>query len=185
MLCHHVRDWLGATRIRTDVQLLKMFDADAKIIRDYRWLEENMGKLVPMEIVVKVDPTIQRDTTSDVAADERSPEEMSRELLSMTFLERMEVVKYIQEVLEHRFGDEGQQIIGQAMSAVTFAPELPGSGGGFMKIAERGGISRSMESHRDEFLESDYLRVDPEDQSELWRIACAWVHSTISITARL
>ncbi len=57
------------------------------------------------------------------------------------------------------------------MSAVTFAVELPGEGGGFRKIAERGGISRSLESHRDEFLRSDYLRVDPVDQAELWRLS--------------
>jgi hypothetical protein len=161
----------GITRINTDVQLLKMFDADAKIIRDYRWLEENMGKLVPMEVVVRVAPDCLRDTRDAAPDAERSPERLSQELLSLTFLERMEVVKYVQEVLEHRFGDKGQGIVGQAMSAVTFAPELPGAGGGFMKIAERGGISRSMESHRDEFLRSDYLRVDPRDQAELWRIS--------------
>ena len=83
----------------------------------------------------------------------------------------MEVVKYIEEVLAHRFGEQGAQIIGQAMSAVTFAPELPSSGGGLMKIAERGGISRSMESHRGEFLKSDYLRVDSAKLTELWRIS--------------
>ena len=47
---------LGVRRIRTDVQLLKMFDADATIIQDYRWLEMNLGRLVPMEIVIRVRP---------------------------------------------------------------------------------------------------------------------------------
>ena len=37
------------------VQLLKLFDGQAKIIRDYEWMEKNFGKLTPMEMVVKVD----------------------------------------------------------------------------------------------------------------------------------
>ena len=89
----------------------------------------------------------------------------------MNFLERMEIVDYVQQVLEREFGDAGEQIIGQAMSVVTFAPPLPGSGGGFLKVAERGGWSRSLEDHRDEFLRTDYLRIDRQDQSELWRIS--------------
>ena len=36
--------------------MLELFDSDARIIRDYAWLEQNFGKLVPMELVVKVKP---------------------------------------------------------------------------------------------------------------------------------
>ncbi len=48
----------GVTRIETTVQLLKLFDKNAKILQDYRWLEDEIGRLVPMEILVKLDPSI-------------------------------------------------------------------------------------------------------------------------------
>ena len=158
----------GVRRIRTDVQLLKMFDANATIIRDYRWLELNLGRLVPMEIVIKVRPEALRHTTQ---AEEGLVDTEGQGLLPLNFLERLEIVDYVQQVLEREFGESGEQVIGQAMSVVTFAPPLPGSGGGLLKVAERGGWSRSLEDHRDEFLRTDYLRIDKQDQSELWRIS--------------
>ncbi len=164
----------GLTRINTDIQLLKMFDADAKIIEDYKWLEQNLGKLVPMEIVVRVRPEMMRDTelsdtTEAIPADEMA--DSLAQLRQLTFLERMEIAYYIQEVLEHQFGAGDAPIIGRTMSAATFAPELPGPGGGLLKIAERGGINRRLWAHRDEFLGSDYLRIDRVDGSELWRVS--------------
>ena len=45
----------GLKRIETSVQLLKMFDRQAKVIKDYTWLEAHLGKLVPMEVVLRVD----------------------------------------------------------------------------------------------------------------------------------
>jgi predicted RND superfamily exporter protein len=49
------------TKIQTQVHLLKMFDPGAKILVDYRWLEENLGELVPAEIVVSVEPSAQQE----------------------------------------------------------------------------------------------------------------------------
>ncbi len=48
-------------KIETQVHLLKMFDPGAKILVDYRWLEENLGELVPAEIVVSVEPSAQQE----------------------------------------------------------------------------------------------------------------------------
>ena len=48
-------------KIETQVHLLKMFDPGAKILTDYRWLEENLGELVPAEIVVSIDPSAQQE----------------------------------------------------------------------------------------------------------------------------
>jgi predicted RND superfamily exporter protein len=45
----------GVTRIETSVKLMRMFSADAQIINDYRWLEDKLGPLVPMEVVIRVD----------------------------------------------------------------------------------------------------------------------------------
>lgn len=46
--------WGVWSRIQTQVHLLKMFDPGAKVLVDYRWMEENLGELVPAEIVVSI-----------------------------------------------------------------------------------------------------------------------------------
>ena len=48
-------------KIETQVHLLKMFDPSAKILKDYAWLEENLGELVPAEIVVSIEPAAQQE----------------------------------------------------------------------------------------------------------------------------
>ena len=44
---------VGVVRIRTSIDLMEMFDSKARILQDYRWLEQNVGRLVPMEIVIR------------------------------------------------------------------------------------------------------------------------------------
>lgn len=39
-------------KMQTTVKLMKLFNGDAKIIHDYRWLESTLGALVPMEVIV-------------------------------------------------------------------------------------------------------------------------------------
>ncbi len=155
----------GLTKIDTDVQLLKMFDGDATIISDYKWLERNLGKLVPMEVVVKVDPRAMRGANKDGAPLSNDAQ------LRLSFLERMELTTYVQSVLDRRLGAGGDQKIGRAMLAATFAPSLPGPGGSTRDVAFRGGFSGRLEASRDKFLASDYLRIDKQDDSELWRIS--------------
>ncbi len=38
---------------RTSIDLLELFDSRARILQDYRWIEANIGRLVPLEIVVR------------------------------------------------------------------------------------------------------------------------------------
>ena len=158
----------GLSRIKTDVQLLKMFDSGATIIGDYKWLEQNLGKLVPMEVVVRVEPSAMR---SALKSDQQDGEVTIDDIVPLTFLERMEITSYIQEVLDRRLGKHGDNAVGQAMLAATFAPELPKSGGGFRNIAFRGGFNKQLESNRDQFLSTDFLRLDNDDDAELWRIS--------------
>ncbi len=156
----------GIGHMRTSVQLIKMFDGQAKIIQDYRWLEANLGKLVPMELVVRVDPKLMRPAATESAQNESAAES----LLSLSFLERMELAHHVEQVIARRFGEQGTNVVGQTMSAATFAPALPEAGGGFTSFARRGGTNRRLEAHREELLASDYLRLD-DDGAELWRIS--------------
>ncbi len=191
---------LGLPKLNTSVHLIKMFDANSKIIRDYAWLEENLGKLVPMEVVLRVQPELLRPSVhSAEGLPDRSPQIVPAALtdaappvtasalrgqvaepidarFQLNFLERMELTARVQEVLEATFGQAGQGIVGRGMSVPTFAPELPppGFSGPTLRNQVRSVMNRKLEEHREEYLESDYLRIDREEpyaDSELWRIS--------------
>ena len=87
---------IGLTKINTSIKLTKLFSSDAEIIHDYEWLEEKLGPLVPMEVVIKVDTKAAK----------------------LTFLERMRLIRDIQDHMQ------GIPDLGNTMSATTFAPSL-------------------------------------------------------------
>jgi uncharacterized protein len=90
----------GLTKVETSINLMRFFSADSKIRRDYAWLEEHLGPLVPMEVVVEFSPHS-----------------------GLNMLERMELIAQVhREVVD-------LPEVGSAMSPVTFVPDLPkGSG---------------------------------------------------------
>lgn len=160
----------GVLKIRTSVQLLKMFDARAQIIRDYRWLEEHFGRLVPMELIVRFPAETQRPHEATASLTDRE-RRASREQLSL--LERAQAVARIQDVLQAEFGYAGQNIVGQSMSAITFLRDMPDPSRGF--DAHRVAYDRLLQQARSQLLDTDYLRVEPVDSlaagKELWRIS--------------
>src|SRR5262245_66240922 len=100
----------GVVYMKTSVNLLKMFHSEAKIIRDYAWLEENLGQLVPMEVVIRVPKADQRPANADLrqlqaelVAAETPParkteiEKIIRESqFQLPFLERMDLASRVQ-----------------------------------------------------------------------------------------
>jgi predicted RND superfamily exporter protein len=164
---------LGLPRINTSVHLIKLFDEDARIIHDYAWLEDHLGKLVPMELVVRVRPERMRNATDEEDVEDADYAERE-ERLRLNFLERVEIAARIQQVVESTFGEHGQGVVGHGMSVPTFAPDLPPPGISTLRDPTRGVMNRQLESHRGEYLASDYLRIDREGEnrgSELWRIS--------------
>lgn len=175
----------GIVHMRTSVNMLKMFNADSKIIRDYNWLEANLGRLVPMEIVVRVpqrDQCPSNDAIRTLQEELELPEttaarqaEIQQVLheaqFQMPFLERMELAARVQSVLEQEFGPEGRGVIGKAISSATFVRPLPKPGGSMQARITRSTTSGRLEDHKNEFLHSDYLRINQDDHAELWRIS--------------
>ncbi len=162
----------GLTRIDTSVQLLKLFDPNAKIIGDYRWMEQNLGKLVPMELVIRVDPKRSVAVTDDGKTDPQADES-----LRLNLLERLELTDRVQRVVESQFGPTGSDEMGRGMSAATFfkLPEPVAVTSSFSAAARtRSLMNRRLESSYSELLSMDYLRRDTETDyagSELWRIS--------------
>jgi len=149
----------GMTQVESSVQLMRLFSPQARIRQDYRWLEDRLGPLVPMEILIRCD----------------------QEQCDLNFLERMELVDEIQREIG------GLDEVGSSLSTVTFGRSLDIGGGGLGGAAgrvfgltartRRSVLNRRLIAHRDEFLDGDYLReAQVEDETgireqELWRIS--------------
>ena len=138
---------LGALRIETSVKLMKLFSPEAEIIKHYEWLEDYLGPLVPMEVVLRIDD----------------------EKCKLSFVERMRLAARVEHSIEQL--DD----VGGALSAATLAPDLSPTKSksglpGFNSRQIRDGIvNKRLETHRKEFR--DYLTVDEEAGEELWRVS--------------
>jgi predicted RND superfamily exporter protein len=87
----------GVSQTKTSVKLMRLFSPDARIIQDYAWLEEKLGPLVPMEVVIRV----------------------NRKACNIDLLERMALVAAVQQEIV-KLPD-----VGSTLAAPTFAPTLP------------------------------------------------------------
>ncbi len=154
----------GLTNTRSSIELLKLFDSGAKILKDYAWLEDHLGKLVPLEIVVRFDSEIQ-------SADPSNSVSLGPDSLRLSFLERLETIVRMQKMIDARFGESGSNIIGNSLSAASFAPELPPSGGDTFSYVHRKTFDVRLSSSREEFEKAGFLKYDPKDGSEMWRIS--------------
>jgi hypothetical protein len=140
----------GLYRAKTTINLMSLFSPDAEIIHSYRWLEAELGPLVPMEVVIRLD----KDQTN------------------LSFVERIELVDRVQSAIETIPN------VGSAMSAATFAPDLspPKRGGGLRGVllnesSYRKVLDKRLLAHREDFVRDAYLANDPEKNQELWRIS--------------
>lgn len=174
----------GVAKIETTVQLLKLFDKNAKVLQDYRWLESNLGTLVPMEILVNVDRSAQAemvagknaarpgngaegqaDGQAEVVTEIRRTRE---QVLAYNLLERMEMGYRIRRQLERFFGPEGLDIVGAGMSTDVFAPIHSVD-----KQLSTGAVTDYRRLFNDELLskksmmaEEDYLAIAPLELPE-------------------
>ncbi len=173
----------GIFKINTTVQLLKLFDEDSRIISDYAYLEQNFGKLVPMEVVVRIPRSMQAEhqaAPDDSAAPgqrDKLPADQAQlaaasSSFPLTVLERVEAVGRIDQVARRALGDGGIGVIGNTMSAVTFLPPLPEPSAGYSPV--RALFQNNLRDSLPNLQETDCYRVEkggPRDGSELWRIS--------------
>lgn len=186
----------GLLKIQTNVQLLKLFDSGSQIIRDYGWLEENFGRLVPMELVVRFPKPLQQDVAAvgdtsqpqvsrratppmrlisaigpaaeAVATDTLLPSTRSR----LSLLERAEAVARIQKTVEEQFGYHGQDVVGRGMSAVTLLRDIPEPTRRYSP--QRRAYDLLLQNAYPQLLTTDYLRLETDPEAvgtELWRIS--------------
>jgi predicted RND superfamily exporter protein len=159
VFCYGIKD------MKTSVNMLKMFHSEAKIIRDYTKLEEKLGPLMPMEVIVSIPKSSQRLPDSELG--KAASRDLVAEQIQLPFIERMEVATRVQQVIEEEFGPQGRGIVGNSTSAATFVRPLPG----IKKGSIRNMTSSRLEAHKEDLLHSDFLRIEDATGAELWRIS--------------
>lgn len=87
---------MGVFRLGASVKIQNRFASGTKIISDYTWLEENLGPLVPMEVVLRFDPENE-----------------------LTSWEQMQLVKSVEEAIKQTTA------VNATLSVATFEPNLP------------------------------------------------------------
>jgi len=131
---------VGLTRVETSIKLMKLFDPNADIIKDYEWLEEHIGPLVPMEVVIKID----------------------NEKCKLNMVKRIRMVRDLERVIETQLKED----VGGALSVATFAPDVgrtPRSAKRRFAYSTRDNLtSKFLEKHREDF--GDYLRFQTSVQ---------------------
>jgi uncharacterized protein len=171
----------GLTKVQTSVQLLKLFQPQAKILQDYRWFEQNLGKLVPMEILLRFQdraiepfsprrdvPVAESEVIRQVTYQEAEVSGASP-LYSYTLRDRLELVRLIRRNLESVFGPNGQDIIGSGMSIDVFTPNVDSTALDMM-------LERDFDRLPRDFLYSPRMLPRPGQvkdlgDDELWRIS--------------
>jgi predicted RND superfamily exporter protein len=152
---------VGLFRLESSVRLLKLLDDKADLVQDYTWVENHMGNLVPMEVLLTIPP--EKFRSGDELAEDGKQ-------YRMTMLERLSLLRKIVARIEAL--DE----VSRTLSAATLAPDKSQRSAGVGAQAENYATNKNLEEHRNSFR--DYLQMqqlaDGEvapTSCELWRIS--------------
>ncbi len=125
---------VGVFKIQTSVKMMRFYSPNAEIIAHYGELEETLGPLVPMDIVIKFDNTRCKFNT----------------------LERLRFIEKISETLKRELPEE----IGGVMSAATVGPStnMPGLPKSLRRIARESAVNGQLEDARPDL--KDFVTVE-------------------------
>jgi predicted RND superfamily exporter protein len=154
----------GLPKVHTSIDLLKLFSSDARLLQDYRWFEDHLGRIVPMELVIRFPKASQQEAApAGLAAGQLVDRH--------TFLERLELVARVQQSIDRRLGPQGEDLVGATMSAATFSPSDGDDASGLVTSTIRYKMNLELNKHREGFEKAGYLRIEPDTGTELWRIS--------------
>jgi hypothetical protein len=120
----------GLLDLKSTVKLQHRFAPESRIIQDYRWMEEHLGPLVPLELVLHFDPDCPLD-----------------------FFGRMQFVAELEREVA-TFDD-----VGATMSAADFAPPIP-QGNSTRDVARRRILARKLPQGRQSYVDAHFLSDD-------------------------
>ena len=118
----------GVARITTSVGVRSLFSANSRVMQDYEWMQTNVAKLVPLEVIVHF------------PADDKT-----------RFVRRIEIVQDIEQQIRAKVDR-----VGGTMSVASMSPRIP-KRGGLNNIAARSRLNSRLYAHRDRFVEANYF----------------------------
>jgi predicted RND superfamily exporter protein len=124
----------GFSRVQSTIKLQDRFLPGSEVLEDYRWLEENLGPMVPLEVVIRFDRTGPLD-----------------------FLQRVQLVADVQREirsLPHAV---------TTMSAADLTPRIP-VGGGVRQVVQRRLLNRRLTDKRQTFVAAHFLAENDREQ---------------------
>lgn len=92
----------GLQWFQTETKAIRYFPESSHVVQDYRFIEENIGGVIPIDIVIRFPKEIQASEDGD-----------------LLFADRQEIVRRVQQRLVERHSD-----ISGAVSLATFRPQL-------------------------------------------------------------
>jgi predicted RND superfamily exporter protein len=147
----------GIKDLRTSVSFHGLLPKEAKVLRDYRTLEDQIGGLIPIEVVVHF-PYEETETTEGVEM--VSPPKMFDQVYFLGWL-----------ISELRHTEN----VDTTISVLNFLPTLPAqSGSGFRTVAERAGIDSVLTRSQDQLRELrffNFVEQGKTDAGSFWRIS--------------
>ncbi|MFZ5828647.1 MAG: efflux RND transporter permease subunit [Planctomycetota bacterium] len=126
---------VGLYWLRTSVNATNLLLPDNPAMQDFHWFEENLGPMVPLEIVLH----FPRDAPIDL-------------------LDRVALVRGVHDTLREI------DLVGGVMSAATFVPDIP-SGRDVRSTTRRAVLRRRLESQLDQLVAAGYLSEGENRQS--------------------
>jgi len=124
----------GLQYLRTSVDVMALLDNKERVVRDTQWFQENIGPLVPVEVIIK----FPRDSQIDV-------------------VDRVKLISQVHAEM-HRV-----DMLGGVVSVATFVPPIPRQSGVRATVG-RSMLRNRIEAEKESLINSGYLRVDEEGE---------------------
>ena len=126
---------VGLVWLQTSIRVDKLFGSRSPTIRNYRVLEDKLGPLIPVEVLIRFPPDAK-----------------------MKLLDRLELVADLEQQIRATPPFAG------TLSAASFAPELPRARS-VTAILRRNMVNRRLADHLDALEEANYLHQSPAGQT--------------------
>lgn len=125
---------VGLLQIKSTVRLQARFLRSSPVLADYRWLEDHIGPMVPLEIVVR----FRRESSLDL-------------------LQRLQLLQRIEQEI-HRLPERIA-----TFSAVDLVPPIP-TGGGARQIIRQRVLNRRLEDEIASLINANYVAETTQEQ---------------------
>jgi len=124
----------GLQYLRTSVDVMAFLDEEVRVVQDSKWFQENIGPLVPVEVIIR----FPNDSGIDV-------------------IDRVKLISEVHAEL-HRV-----DLLGGVVSVATFVPPIPRQGG-MRATVGRSVLRNRIEAEKESLIDSGYLRIDDEGE---------------------